>query len=135
MTHWHSEHRTARAEHKCGCCGRTIRKGERYRRGVGLDGTAWTWKECAHCDVLARHVCDAYDLDEYDPDSIADYDAEDLGELRVKVGFRRRWTRSDGSLYPVPVRSDPRQVTYCDGAFSRTVYGPIRFASESGGSE
>lgn len=32
------EHRKARASHRCSDCGRTIRPGETYRRGVGFDG-------------------------------------------------------------------------------------------------
>ena len=39
----------ARKDHVCSDCGRTIGPGETYLRCVGFeDGTAWTWKDCAH---------------------------------------------------------------------------------------
>lgn len=52
MTFYTDTHPRARTEHQCDDCHRTIRPGETYRRGVGMDGTAaWTWKECAQCEL------------------------------------------------------------------------------------
>lgn len=51
------EHPTARKEHRCDDCGRTIRPGEKYRRwsGIHYDGP-YTWKSCAHCDRVATAI-------------------------------------------------------------------------------
>lgn len=102
MTHYDRKNPTARKPHNCGSCGRTIQPGEKYLRGVGLDGTAWTWKECGHCERLAEYVVALYDLDEYGGDDLHEWDPDGLAELRVKVQFRKRWTRQDGTLYPLP---------------------------------
>lgn len=103
MTHYATTTPTARREHRCILCGRTIRPGEKYLRGAGMDGSsAWTWKECAHCDAirdLAR--CDAGD-DEYGDELIAEWEPGTLAYMRLKAMWRRKWTRGDGTLYPVP---------------------------------
>lgn len=106
MAHFTDTHPRARKEHQCGGCGRTIRPGEKYRRGAGMDGsTAWTWKECTHCEVLVEWFCRIGILDgEYGPDDFADWEPTTINELRLKVGWRRKWTRRDGSLMDVPVR-------------------------------
>ena len=53
MDHYTDSHPRARKLHICDTCGRTIQAREIYRRGAGMDGaTAWTWKECAHCELL-----------------------------------------------------------------------------------
>ena len=97
---------TARKPHPCELCRRTIRPGERYLRGVGMDGiTAWTWRECAHCDAI-RDLARAYGADgadgEYSLDVIAEWEPQTPSQLRALVLWRRQWTRRDGSLYPVP---------------------------------
>lgn len=103
MTHFTDAHPIARKPHTCQYCGRTIRPGETYRRGAGMDGShAWAWKECAHCEALLLWVITAYDLDEYDAATIADHDPETIAELRLKANWRRKWTRRDGTLVPAP---------------------------------
>ena len=52
---------TARKEHLCSCCGRTIVKGERYTRSSRLDEATTTWypyKECADCLTPHEEVKD-----------------------------------------------------------------------------
>lgn len=90
----------ARKPHVCQMCGRTIRPGELYRRGVGLDdGTAWTWKECLHCEQLVRYVNED---ESYDDDLINEWAPETIGHARLRAQYRRKWQRFDGSLYPLP---------------------------------
>lgn len=104
MTFWTHTRPKARASHRCDMCRRIIDPGETYLRGVGIDGTAWTWKECAHCDALrdvARAQCSET---EYDEETIADWEPETWQQMRVKVQWRRQWRRFDGSLYPIPER-------------------------------
>lgn len=100
--HYHRENRKARKPHRCDMCFRTIGPGETYLRGAGMDGTAWTWKECAHCEVLASWVVQSLGLDEYGEENLINWDPETTGEMRIKVQHRRQWKRRDGDLYPVP---------------------------------
>ena len=45
MTTWLTpKPRRARKRHHCSMCWRVIYTGEIYHRGVGFDGTAWSWK-------------------------------------------------------------------------------------------
>jgi len=102
VTHFHVQMVTARKPHPCDLCSRTISQGERYQRSAGMDGSsAWTWKECAHCeaiiDVIERDVDGSYG-----PDSVREWCPRTIPQLRAKVLWLRRWTRPDGSLYPVP---------------------------------
>ena len=102
MTFYTNTFPTARAEHRCEDCGRTIRRGERYRRGFGADGgTAWTWKECEHCHWLIQ-IIEWYPWEGYGPETFIDWEPETLARLRLKALWRKRWTCADGSLYPVP---------------------------------
>ena len=105
MTHFHDTEPVARNSHTCDMCHRTIRPGEKYRRSAGMDGSsAWTWKECAHCAALATVAWRRSHLDEgYNEDLFADFEPWSVAEARVRAQVRRRWTRRDGSLYPVPV--------------------------------
>lgn len=106
MTHFTQTTPTARKAHRCGSCGRTIAPREKYRRGAGMDGsTAWTYKECAHCAVLARYVTAMTGDGEYSPDDFHELgrNGEPAPVLRVAVQYRRRWTDSRGRLYPLPV--------------------------------
>ena len=92
----------ARKEHRCSLCTRTIRPGEKYRRGVTLDGAAWTFKECLHC----RAVMDLTDAtggeSEYYFDVLGEWEPHGVTEMRWKVQWARSWERRDGGLYPVP---------------------------------
>lgn len=107
MTFFTDAHPVARVEHRCDDCGRTIRPGETYRRAAGMDGsTAWTWKECAHCEVLVSWL---YRIDEvwgegHNEETFIEWEPATLNELRLKANWGRRWTRRDGSLVPVPTK-------------------------------
>lgn len=105
MTFSTDTHPRARTEHQCNDCHRTIRPGETYRRGVVMDGTAWTWKECVHCEVLIDWLYrsnEVWDGEDYGPDTFADWEPRTLSDLRLKANWRRKWTRRDGSLVPIP---------------------------------
>lgn len=97
---------TARKPHRCELCGRTIHPGERYDRSSNLgDGHLYTWKECLHCKALAALLW-ALDVPDYDyglgPDDVGEWEPQTVPLLRLKALFLRRWTRTDGTLYPVP---------------------------------
>lgn len=97
--HFVHEWVTARKPHVCQLCRRAIRAGERYQRCAGMDGaTAWTWRECAHCDSIRNLAVDG----DYDMDSVAEWQPSTVAQTRALVLWRRQWTRKDGSLYPVP---------------------------------
>lgn len=106
VTHYSINARTARTGHKCILCQRTIRPGETYWRGAGMDGaTAWTWKECAHCDTIRDIAWQETHDDEYFPELLDDWKPASVTHMRLKVlAVRKRWTRRDGSLYPVPLK-------------------------------
>lgn len=104
MTHFTESHPVARKPHRCGTCGRTIRPGETYRRGAGMDGShAWTWKECAHCEALIRYLTTFSGESEYDAEElVSDWDVYTIPHARIRAQYRARWTRRDGALYPIP---------------------------------
>jgi len=54
--------RTARKEHRCGECKRTIRKGERYHYASGCWEGSWDHhKTCKQCVAIAKeYLCDCY---------------------------------------------------------------------------
>ncbi|GEL47427.1 hypothetical protein CHO01_25430 [Cellulomonas hominis] len=96
----------ARTEHPCSMCGRTIRPGERYHRSSQVnDGHAYTWRNCAHCEVLSELL---WWLDVPDPDyglgadDVSEWEPETAAHLRLKALWDRGWTRKDGALHPVP---------------------------------
>jgi hypothetical protein len=103
--HFTDTHPRARKPHRCSLCWRWIRAGETYRRGAGMDGsTAWTWKECAHCEALIPLVTAEVNPwgEEYDASVVSDWDPATVAHLRLKVLFLRQWTDRDGHLYPIP---------------------------------
>lgn len=97
-------HPTARKPHHCETCNRTIQTGETYMRGSGYgDGEAFTWKECAHCDVFVQLVTLRLREEEYSFDVIAQWDEpHTIAEARVRAQWKRRWTNRAGHLYPIP---------------------------------
>lgn len=103
---WFITYRKARKPHQCGMCGRRIDPGEVYKHGVGVDGSAWTWKECRHC----TYVLEAYDLawdGEYSVEAFDEWvnncDYHDLMELRLMAGYRKQWRTREGILWALPV--------------------------------
>lgn len=109
MTYFTRE-QTARKEHHCTDCGRTIRPGEKYRAGVMFEGMgAHTWKDCAHCAFVLREYDIAWD-GEYSADSFAEWAGDgfqDLTEARLQAGYRHRWTTAQGNLWPLPTSAPP----------------------------
>lgn len=85
----HDEHLDARKQHCCHMCGRTIEPGERYHRERVADyGDIWTWKNCAHCDVVID-VLIAHDLRGdfgIDANAMADFEPRTILEARLKAG-------------------------------------------------
>jgi hypothetical protein len=108
VTHSVTTTQTAKAVHSCLSCYRTIDPGEKYYKTVTFDGTALTYKQCVHCDVLAArwHLyrwsnwegCGREDFQEYGRDAARDT----ISDARLYVQWTRGWRRRDGGLYPVP---------------------------------
>lgn len=105
----------ARTEHDCSMCGRTIRKGEVYERQDNVfDGRRYAFKCCEHCRAASDRAIQLNPYDYYDEGINRDYieqvlcdDRETLADIRMLIHFRRRWTRRDGSLWPVPQPTGP----------------------------
>lgn len=105
---------TARKQHQCESCRRTIEPGETYDKYTAIDpGEFTTYKECAHCNALAilwRLFSWTY-AEGYDYDTFADFgrDAarDTMRDARWYVQWTRQWRRRDGTLYPIP--SVPRE--------------------------
>lgn len=102
--HYADSHPVARKRHICDMCSRSIEPAEKYRRSAGMDGSsAWTWRECAHCEAFARLAYRrSWHDDGYGPDLFGEFEPMTVAEARVWAQWRRRWRRLDGSLYPVP---------------------------------
>lgn len=107
---------TARKEHRCDECDRTIRTGERYSRTAAVwEGDFFTNVACLHCAVARVLVADesAYYSEGYYHglrEWLLDC-AEDVWSLRLKVGTGRKWQRFDGAgLMPLPrwIEPNPR---------------------------
>lgn len=95
----------ARITHTCGSCNRNITPGESYRRTCSIfDGRKYTWKDCAHC-VSFIAACDLWEWAGdfgLGPDEIECYEPSDIFGARCYVMWRRKWQRTDGTLYPIP---------------------------------
>lgn len=107
MTHFVVSHRVARKPQRCSDCGRTIDPGELYRRGVGFDGTAWTWKDCTHCEFVLNEYDLAWD-GEYNADHFhvwATDGVTNVADGRLQAGFTKRWRTASGALWPLPPKA------------------------------
>ena len=118
--------RTARKEHHCSSCARIIRKGERYRASCNItDDGPYTWKECAHCQPLCQfllHALNWCDDDGYYPlEQIPEWEPRTIAHARLRVMFMRRWTRHDGTLYPVPALTTEEAVSKYGYSYTRYV--------------
>ena len=116
-----SQTHTARKEHECVECRRTIKKGERYHTDSGKwDGQFAYFKTCGQCNAATQFlekVCDGYligsvydDLEEH----IGGYHGDPLvGPLpRLVAMMRRDWKflREDGLLDVSAVRELTKQA-------------------------
>lgn len=102
------EWRTARKQHTCQLCWRTIEPGERYLHQRNVDyGDIWTWRNCAHCDTLMAIIAQiGYDHDYgITADDIGEWEPETIAHLRLKVYWQHSWRKPDGTLRPVPSES------------------------------
>jgi hypothetical protein len=105
--------RTARKDHECYECGRTIVKGERYHyaTGLGPDSDRWdVFHVCEHCDTAAQWlvvVCGGY-LYGGVREELEEHWDEDLtfrsNALHSAIcGIGRAWkSRKGDGLMPVP---------------------------------
>lgn len=97
-------HPTARVPHRCEVCGDTIQKGEKYRRGAGMDGnTAWTWIECLYCERVAQRYgreTGASSGDEYDAICVIEW-LQDEYPIELSQ-MRARWRTPEGERLPLP---------------------------------
>ena len=102
--------RTARKDHQCTECGRTILRGERYRYTFSVtEGHAQTDKVCSHCMVghgWMLENCGMYYLGQLMSDMLEhaeEYPDLKDGLLEIVVGMRRKWRAFEGDgLMPVP---------------------------------
>lgn len=106
MTGWSIAHPRARKAHRCQMCGRRIDPGETYLRGAGFDGSsAWTWKECAHCEAIKVYY-DISDGEEYSEADFYEWSREpgncEVEDWRHAAGYRMQWRARGGTLLPVP---------------------------------
>ncbi|WP_405375901.1 MULTISPECIES: hypothetical protein [unclassified Microbacterium] len=105
----HSSSPKARKEHRCSTCGRVIGVGETYLRQHNVfDGQRYSYLNCEHCLAFTRRALQL-DANYWDDginkealDEAFVYYRQNISDLRLLVMFRRRWRRSDGTLYPVP---------------------------------
>lgn len=110
MTTFLTQRRRARVAHTCEACGRSITAGEEYQRGSGFDGgTAWSWKVCAHCNVLLGMYPEVFNHDgEYDRDTFNEWATgggyRDATEVRHAASWCMRWRTQRGTLLPIPAR-------------------------------
>jgi hypothetical protein len=99
------EWRKARKSHHCLMCGRIIDPGERYLHQRNVDcGDIWTWRNCAHCDVLMAllHAINPYRDHGVVSDDVWEWEPETVAQMRLKMYWKMGWRRRDGSLRDVP---------------------------------
>lgn len=91
----HDERPTARKRHLCDDCGRSIQRGEVYRRcDLAGDGYRYSWKTCAHCRVLVHHIYRVEGGWYYTDDGldVAEWiNCNEQRDSRLAVLFRSRW--------------------------------------------
>lgn len=92
------------ADQTCGECRRKINRGENYFLVVSKDdGELWTAILCAHCKVVAEYLTHRDGEVWYGGIAeVLEVSAETSREYRYMLEMRRKWTRKDGTLVPVP---------------------------------
>ena len=102
MTSAHRETGPAENWTSCDLCGRRIEVGETREVQTIAADEVYEWTNCEHCVAFVVLVdLDPYG-DGYDADAVADLEPGSIAEARLIVMQRRKWTRRDGSLWPVP---------------------------------
>jgi len=109
----------ARSVHTCSECERTIAAGESYAyftAGPSEDKGWDTYHTCAHCEVACDwltevcsgflHTCVQEDIEEH----AKEYRRGDL--YRVAVRMKRKWTKKDGRLMPIPAALKTLEVAH-----------------------
>jgi hypothetical protein len=112
-----SKMRTARVEHRCGQCGRTISVGERHHYwSFVYDGSWSSERTCAQCDQFQRALfaegvrdvdMDGFEVQPYLPDLTQGDVAEDPLML---LRYQRYCLQWDGQPYPTD-RAIPEGVS------------------------
>lgn len=103
--------RKARKAHTCLECRREIRAGEQYRHTVyKFDGDLTSYKICLHCHVAAEWLmreCGGFLYSQIQDDILEHTESRrpyGIDLFRVAVGMRRKWTKKNGGLMPIPKR-------------------------------
>lgn len=103
--------RKARKPHQCFECYRVIRVGERYQYTVyKWDGRLTSYKICLHCHVAAKWLvseCGGFVYSKIQEDIREHTEsrrAYGMDLSRVAVGMKRKWTKRNGDLMPIPKR-------------------------------
>lgn len=111
---------TARKQHKCCECNRTISPGEKYLSTKNLYEGHWdTFRTCSHCAVAQRWLaenCGGWvfeQVGEEIEEHADEYPALAPGLLAVADGIKRRWTDGSG-LMPIPEMPASIQSTLVD---------------------
>ncbi len=104
----------SRKKHKCCECYRIIRVGESYECSINkMYGDETVNKTCAHCIEVRKWLeaeCGGFcwgfvreDLYEHWCEGRHQYDeAKMIGLIKLIAGMRRKWTRLNGELMPLP---------------------------------
>jgi hypothetical protein len=119
---YHLQLRTARKEHRCDECDRTIEPGERYRHATGLHDARWdTHHQCAHCCEVTRWldaVCEGW-LHHAVEEDLFEHVAGHERELRTRPLTRlARWMRADWRDRNGALRSIDDVATVVDEAIA-----------------
>lgn len=103
-------YRTARTEHQCGECHRTIKKGESYEYTTGMIDSHWSsFYTCGHCKAASKWldmVCGGYMmeeiLEELDEHWYEYPEFRSLWLARVIAGMRHQWNNGRMEVPELP---------------------------------
>ncbi len=102
---YHARNPTARKEHTCDECGRTIEVGEKYESVVAKsDGQLWSCKTCRHCVAVRewlREVCGGW-VHHAVLEDLHEHLHESLNPRWISVAIAcagKGWKGPDGKFY------------------------------------
>ena len=107
---WSEKSQTARKEHRCEECHRTIRAGEVYWCGFGKqEGSTYSSKTCSHCRVASDWLCRNCHGFLYSKviEDFGEHAEANLPMLRIVVGASRKWQSFTDPARLLPVPADP----------------------------